>query len=83
MHNLWSIEVNSAEFLRRAQAAKYLRENYGFGSTALLAKAACHGQGPPYRRVGNVAIYTLISLDSWAQSRICASELSSSSREKL
>ena len=71
--------MNNAQFLRRSQAAKYLRDTYGFGSTALLAKFACDGQGPPYQRVGNATIYGLTSLDNWAQGRISASKLSSSS----
>lgn len=57
-------------FLRRADAAAYLKEQYGVGTTATLAKLACHGGGPLYRKLGRYPVYAAADLDAWAQSRI-------------
>lgn len=41
-----SLEHVPRKFLRRKAAAAYLKENYGFGATATLAKLASVGGGP-------------------------------------
>lgn len=58
------------KFLRRAEAAAYLKEQYGVGTAATLAKLACHGGGPLYRKLGRFPVYAAADLDAWAQSRI-------------
>ncbi|MBA9065448.1 hypothetical protein GGQ91_004865 [Methylobacterium fujisawaense] len=56
--------------LRRSDAAAYLKARYGVGTAATLAKLACHGGGPLYRKLGRFPVYTADDLDAWAQSRI-------------
>ena len=53
--------------MSRAEAASYLRETHGIPcSPASLAKYACIGGGPPFRKV---PIYSRDELDSWAERR--------------
>jgi hypothetical protein len=57
--------------LRRADAARYIRETYGIPCVATtLAKYACIGGGPTFRRAGKFPIYARDDLDTWARSRI-------------
>ena len=58
-------------FLRRAAAAAYVRQKYGFPcSRQWLAKLAVLGGGPVFRKAGRFPIYKPTDLDTWAQSRI-------------
>jgi hypothetical protein len=58
-------------FLRRAQAAAYVRSKFGFPcSKQWLAKLAVTGGGPVYRKAGRTPIYSPVDLDAWAESRI-------------
>lgn len=59
-------------FLRRRDAAKYLKEKFGFCSEAMLAKLACVGGGPEFRKAGTAAIYEPAKLDEWALTQIGA-----------
>jgi hypothetical protein len=60
-----------AKYLRRDQAAQYIRSQYGFPcSTALLHKLASLGGGPKYRRAKRVPLYAREDLDAWANARI-------------
>ena len=45
--------MHPSQFLRRKQAGLYLREKYGVGSAASLAKYACLGGGPVMSYIGN------------------------------
>jgi hypothetical protein len=56
--------------LRRTQAAKYIKENYGFGTCDTLAKLACVGGGPKFRKLGRFPVYTIEDLEAWIQSRM-------------
>lgn len=59
------------DFLSRAQAARYISENYPLPRTgATLAREASQGKGPRYIVAGNRALYRPADLDAWAQSRI-------------
>ena len=58
------------EFLRRDRAAEYLQEQYGAYTTETLAKLACVGGGPKFRRMGRFPYYTQADLDDWARSRM-------------
>lgn len=58
------------EFLRRDQAAEYLQERYGAYTPETLAKLACVGGGPKFRRMGRFPYYTRNDLDEWAHSRM-------------
>ena len=57
--------------LRRADAARYIRENYGIPCVATtLAKYACIGNGPVFRKAGKFPLYSRQDLDAWARSRL-------------
>jgi hypothetical protein len=67
-------------FLRRAAAAGYVRERYGFCTKKSLDKLATVGGGPEFRKVGNYALYEPAKLDEWALSKIGAPQKSTSDR---
>ena len=57
--------------MRRADAAKYIREAHGIPcAPATLAKYACLGGGPPFRKAGKFPIYARDELDAWALNRL-------------
>jgi hypothetical protein len=57
--------------MRRAEAANYLRGAHGLPcSAATLAKYACRGGGPAFRKAGKFPIYSRDELDSWANQRL-------------
>jgi hypothetical protein len=56
--------------LRRTQAANYIQEKYGFGTCDTLAKLACVGGGPKFRKLGRFPVYTVGDLEAWVQSRM-------------
>ena len=58
------------EYLRRDQAAEYLRSRYGFCTPKSLAKADCLGQGPTRHAAGRMVLYKICDLDAWAQAKI-------------
>jgi len=69
-----------SEYLRREQAADYLQERYGAYTAETLAKLACVGGGPKFRKMGRFPVYTQVDLDDWALARMsepvsCTSEL--------
>lgn len=74
--------MNEARFLRRDQAAKYLKETYGHGSAKTLAKLASIGGGPEYRKCGRLAVYEPAKLDEWALSRVGPAQRSTSDISK-
>ena len=59
-------------YIRPKDAEKYLKEKYGFGSQKSLAKLACTGGGPEFRKAGRMRLYEPAALDDWAQSKISA-----------
>jgi hypothetical protein len=57
--------------MRRADAARYIRENHGIPcAPATLAKYACIGGGPAFRKAGKFPIYSRDDLDAWAKQRL-------------
>jgi hypothetical protein len=57
------------KFLRRKEASAYLRETFGIErAVTTLAKLACVGGGPTFRKVGYVPLYAKEDLDTWARS---------------
>jgi hypothetical protein len=58
-------EERRPEYLSRAEAAAYLKKNYGRGSASRLAKLASIGGGPRYALFGGRALYTKQWLDEW------------------
>jgi hypothetical protein len=65
-------------FLRRKDAAKFLREKIGYGSESMLAKGAVTGNGPRYRKANRVVLYLKEDLEEWARSQIGAPRTSTS-----
>jgi hypothetical protein len=54
--------------LRRYEASRHLLTEWGLSySPNTLASLASQGQGPPYRRISNRALYPVEELDAWAQ----------------
>jgi len=58
--------------LRRKEAARYLRENYGIPvAPATLAKWHCtRSDGPPAHHAGRVPLYPRVGLDEWARKHL-------------
>jgi hypothetical protein len=73
--------MHSTRYLRRPQAADYLKAHFGFGAVRTLAKLATLGGGPVYRKLGRIVIYDPADLDAWALSRMSA-PVRSTSEEK-
>lgn len=72
-------QPTSQRYFRRAEAAHYVHEKWGFPcSTKWLAKLAVVGGGPVYRKAGRFPIYHPDDLDVWAESRISAPRISTS-----
>ena len=71
---------NNPKFRSRQDAARYVREKYGVRcSPQLLAKLACLGGGPTYRKAnGAQALYLDADLDAWAEARISGPRASTS-----
>jgi hypothetical protein len=69
-------------FLQRRAAGEYLKQKFGFGAAATLAKLACiSSEGPPFRKAGKVVLYRREDLDLWASSKIGAERRSTSDVE--
>jgi len=62
--------MSELTYLRRDKAAAYLQERYGAYTTDTLAKLACVGGGPKFRKLGPFPVYLPTDLDDWAQSRM-------------
>jgi len=57
--------------MRRADAARYIREAYGIPcAPTTLAKYAVLGGGPAFRKAGKFPIYSRDDLDAWAEKRL-------------
>ena len=64
-------------YLRREEAAKYVRENWGIPcAPKWLAKLAVEGGGPVFRKAGRFPMYAPSELDKWAEGRLGASQTS-------
>ncbi len=62
--------MQPSQFMRRKDAAQYLREKFGVGSSATLAKLACLGGGPVFRKNGRIPLYAVEDLEVWALAKI-------------
>jgi hypothetical protein len=64
------LQSSSIYLMRRADAARYIREAHGIPcAPATLAKYACIGGGPAFRKAGKFPIYSRDDLDAWAKQR--------------
>jgi hypothetical protein len=63
--------MNSPRFLRRKEAASYVRETWSYPcSPGTLAKLAVVGGGPIFRRAGRIPLYAVGDLDSWMEAKL-------------
>lgn len=60
---------NPKDYLRRRQAADYLRNKFGCGSLSSLNNYARDGVGPKFILWGRIPLYSESDLDKWAESR--------------
>jgi len=57
--------------LRRAEASEYVQERWGYPlSPRTLAKLACVGGGPPFRRASRFPLYEVRHLDEWIRAKL-------------
>lgn len=57
--------------MSRAEAVRYIREMHGIPcAPTTLAKYACVGGGPAFRKAGKFPIYAREDLDAWASGRL-------------
>ena len=62
--------IATETYLRRKDAATYLQERCGAYTAQTLAKLACIGGGPTYRKMGRTPLYTIDDLEAWIASRM-------------
>jgi hypothetical protein len=76
------IKAGAPHYLRRGDAAKYVRERWGIPcATRTLAKIACiSSDGPEMHYAGRVPLYTIEALDTWASNKIGPPRRSTSDR---
>ena len=60
----------SMRFMRRPEAARYLKDKYGFGASRTLAKGVVTGDTPVFHKAGRIVLYTREALDAWALAKI-------------
>lgn len=70
--------TQNIRYLRRNAAGEYLKTKFGFGSAKTLAKLACVGGGPVFRKAGTAALYEAADLDTWALAQIGPAQTSTS-----
>jgi hypothetical protein len=57
--------------LRRKEAAEYIQKKTGGPmSDKTLAKLACVGGGPEFRKWGRVPLYEIAALDAWCDAKL-------------
>jgi hypothetical protein len=60
-----------SRLLRRAEAAQYVHENWGYPcSPRTLAKYAVIGGGPRFRKAGRFPLYHPDDLDGWVNGKL-------------
>lgn len=63
---------SQSDYLRRNQAAAYLKAYCGAYTSQTLAKLACIGGGPVYHKLGRMVLYKPSDLDAWIASKLSA-----------
>ena len=74
------MDIQFPRLLRRKDAAQFLRERFGVGSAATLAKLAVVGGGPPFRKLGRLPLYAPDDLEAWARAKISGPRASTSDK---
>ena len=64
---VWNFD---SKYLRRDEAAAYIRKKGLRMARATLAKFAVVGGGPPFRRYGRWPVYSPADLDAWIEARL-------------
>lgn len=65
--------MSNSKFLRRSEAAAYIRAKYLLPcADKYLAKLAVTGGGPKFRKASRWPIYEVADLEAWAEARISA-----------
>ena len=60
-----------SRMLRRTEAADYVQGRWGYPlSPRTLAKLACVGGGPTFRRASRFPLYEVKDLDAWVRSKL-------------
>jgi hypothetical protein len=72
--------MSNQGYLRRKDAATYLKNNHGIGSWQTLAKLAISGDGPAYRKFGRTVLYAPSDLDKWFEAKVSAPLRSTASK---
>jgi hypothetical protein len=62
--------ANHPRYLRRNEAAKYITTHYFPMAPRTLAKLACIGGGPRFRKAGRIPVYTPSDLDEYAERKL-------------
>ena len=63
--------VEPRRMLRRTEAADYVQERWGYPlSPRTLAKLACVGGGPTFRRASRFPLYEVKDLDTWVRTKL-------------
>lgn len=71
MSSIAELYLNDPDvFMRRCDAAAYLKERFNFGSVGLLAKYATTGAGPEFYKIGRLTFYRRADLDAWIHSSL-------------
>ena len=60
----------SATYLRRKEAAAYIKSKLGYGATAYLAKLATVGGGPEIVYASRFPLYSVDALDEWIAAQL-------------
>jgi hypothetical protein len=64
-------ELTGQRMLRRAEAAEYVRDRWGYPLAArTLAKMAVTGGGPTFRRASRFPLYEVKDLDEWVRAKL-------------
>lgn len=62
--------MSARAYLRRRASAEHLRGRGIPCSEKTLAKLACIGGGPVFRRFGRIPLYTVEDLDAYAEAKL-------------
>jgi hypothetical protein len=74
-----SAPVNKPRYLRRVEAARYIRDTWGIPcSPKTLAKLAVVGGGPLFRKCGPYPLHQICDLDAWCSARVGPKQRSTS-----
>jgi hypothetical protein len=78
----WNMNTTTlvpSRLLRRADAARYVSDNWGYPcSPKTLAKYAVIGGGPRFRKAGRYPLYQSDDLDAWVNSKLSKAVTSTS-----